>query len=163
MLISKTGEGICEKTFDRGIVHRTGHRTKKKAPAPPPESPEHEFARVRLETHIKEELLVCYGPCVSESQWAASIVRQLLTTGYDIQGLFRERAAKLDGDTDRKAEWVARERQAFDLLFTLLTSADKCATVYRQTIDKKASDLTVRETQQIDACRTLRLYPPPTE
>jgi hypothetical protein len=94
---------------------------------------------------------------------ADGIIRQLLTTGYDTERLIRERAAKLDGDTDRKAAWAARERQVFDLLLTQLTNADKCGTLYRQTIDKKTSDLTVRETQLIDACRTLRLYPPPTE
>jgi hypothetical protein len=33
-----------------------------------------------------------------------------------------------------------------------------CHRLYRSTIDKKTSDLTVREAQQVSACRLLELY-----
>jgi len=36
----------------------------------------------------------------------------------------------------------------------------RCAEVYKATIDKKVGDLTVREEEQVRACRTLGLYPP---
>jgi hypothetical protein len=35
-----------------------------------------------------------------------------------------------------------------------------CAIVYSKTADKKVSDLTVRESQQVQACQALGLYPP---
>ncbi|MGA3205072.1 MAG: hypothetical protein ABSF12_21460 [Bryobacteraceae bacterium] len=35
-----------------------------------------------------------------------------------------------------------------------------CSAIYQNTIDKKVKDLTVREDQQIQACRALGLYPP---
>jgi len=36
-----------------------------------------------------------------------------------------------------------------------------CAAVYQKTIDRKITDLTVREEQQVRACQALSLYPPP--
>ena len=39
--------------------------------------------------------------------------------------------------------------------------ADQCLAIYTTTIDKKASDLTTRETEQLQACRSANLYPPP--
>jgi hypothetical protein len=36
----------------------------------------------------------------------------------------------------------------------------RCAEVHKGTIDKRVSDLTVREEEQVRACRTLGLYPP---
>jgi hypothetical protein len=38
---------------------------------------------------------------------------------------------------------------------------DSCVTVYHKTIDKKSSDLTVREIEQVKTCQALDLYPPP--
>jgi membrane protein involved in colicin uptake len=35
-----------------------------------------------------------------------------------------------------------------------------CALIYRNTVDKKITDLTVREEQQVRACQALGLYPP---
>jgi hypothetical protein len=40
-----------------------------------------------------------------------------------------------------------------------LEAVDSCTKLYRQTIDKKQSDLTVRESQAVKACTTLDLYP----
>jgi hypothetical protein len=41
-----------------------------------------------------------------------------------------------------------------------LERVDACLKVYNQTVDKKTSDLTNRETAQIGECRSLNLYPP---
>jgi hypothetical protein len=41
-----------------------------------------------------------------------------------------------------------------------LTSADDCSKLFRDTIDKKRSDLTVRETDSVAGCKLLDLYPP---
>jgi hypothetical protein len=35
-----------------------------------------------------------------------------------------------------------------------------CRAVYASTIDQKISDLTVRQTEQAQACRLMNLYPP---
>ena len=51
---------------------------------------------------------------------------------------------------DRKAaqaEDVSRQRQT-------------CLSVYQHTIDRKISDLTIRETEQVQSCRALGFYPP---
>jgi hypothetical protein len=47
-----------------------------------------------------------------------------------------------------------------DRLKERLELVDPCLRLYRTTIDKKVSDLTTRETEQIPACRSLDLYPP---
>ena len=47
-----------------------------------------------------------------------------------------------------------------DLLKTRLDYADTCAKVYRTTGNKKVSDVTVIETEQIKECRSLNQYPP---
>ena len=46
-----------------------------------------------------------------------------------------------------------------DLIVAQLKKVDECRKVYRSTIDKKATDLTVRETIAVKACQALDLYP----
>jgi TonB family protein len=41
-----------------------------------------------------------------------------------------------------------------------LEHADECVKVFQETIDKKASDLTTRETEWITGCKSVDLYPP---
>jgi hypothetical protein len=58
------------------------------------------------------------------------------------------RQAKIRAEQDAKAAAErARVRAA-------------CASIYKATADKKLSDVTVKEAQQIEACRTLGMYPP---
>lgn len=40
------------------------------------------------------------------------------------------------------------------------TTRAACSAIYQGTIDKKVTDLTVREDQQVRACQALGLYPP---
>jgi hypothetical protein len=47
-----------------------------------------------------------------------------------------------------------------EVLKPRLDYADTCAKVYRITIDTKQSDVTVRQIEQMKACRSLELYPP---
>lgn len=42
-----------------------------------------------------------------------------------------------------------------------MDEADRCLAIFTATIDKKTSDLTTRETEQLQACRSANLYPPP--
>jgi hypothetical protein len=46
------------------------------------------------------------------------------------------------------------------VLTTKLRYVDTCASVYRKTIDKKAGDMTLRDSEQVNECRSLDLYPP---
>jgi hypothetical protein len=50
-----------------------------------------------------------------------------------------------------------------DSLRNRLKQVDPCLAVYHATIDKKASDLTVRQSELITGCKGLGLYPPPKE
>ena len=50
-----------------------------------------------------------------------------------------------------------------DLMKARMENADSCVQVYRDTIDKKNADLTTRESQGIQSCQYLRLYPPATK
>lgn len=47
-----------------------------------------------------------------------------------------------------------------DRLEKQLLNVDLCVTVYRQTIDKRISDLTTRESDLVNSCKALDLYPP---
>jgi len=49
---------------------------------------------------------------------------------------------------EARAEAIARQARAV------------CAQVYKSTADKKISDLTVREAQQVQSCQNLDMYPP---
>jgi hypothetical protein len=46
-----------------------------------------------------------------------------------------------------------------DLVIAQLAKVDECKKTYRTTIDKKTSDLTVREATAVKACQALDLYP----
>lgn len=41
-----------------------------------------------------------------------------------------------------------------------LDNADNCTALFRTTVDKKTSDLTVRESESVKGCQSLDLYPP---
>jgi hypothetical protein len=49
---------------------------------------------------------------------------------------------------------------AFQVQDTEKATRATCAAVYRNTADKKVSDLTVKEGQQVRACQAVGLYPP---
>jgi hypothetical protein len=61
----------------------------------------------------------------------------------------------------RQAEADAREARAKAEQVTKAAEVRlACAVIYRNTADKKISDLTVKEEQQVRACQALSLYPP---
>jgi hypothetical protein len=63
-------------------------------------------------------------------------------------------AAKAEQQRRARAEQAEEQRRARAELRA------RCAEVYKATIDKKISELTVREEEQVRACRTLGPYPP---
>ena len=66
-----------------------------------------------------------------------------------------QRRKQAEADAKRSAEENARAAEE------QRKTRAACAVVYQNTIDKKIKDLTVREEQQVRACRGLGLYPPP--
>jgi len=66
---------------------------------------------------------------------------------------------------------VTRSRESFSAATSMpdttepvkapTTITEKCAAVYNATIDKKVSDITTRENDQIAACTWIGIYPPP--
>lgn len=46
------------------------------------------------------------------------------------------------------------------ILQARLENSDTCVAVYSATIDKKVSDVTTRQSDQVDACKKLGQYPP---
>ena len=55
---------------------------------------------------------------------------------------------------------IERYGKEKERLMTRMAHMDECAAVYRATIDKKTSDLTMRESQLVKACQAIDLYPP---
>ena len=82
------------------------------------------------------------------------------------QRIAAEAQAKADAEQAKADEIVEKEQAKQDALAAARDAAERrkiratCAFVYRNTIDKKISDLTVREEQQVRARKALDLYPP---
>jgi hypothetical protein len=68
-----------------------------------------------------------------------------------------ERKRKRARDAQHEAE--DRVRQAAEDAKTAKIRA-ACTVIYARTVDKKVGDLTVRETQQVQACQLAGMYPP---
>jgi len=62
-------------------------------------------------------------------------------------------------EAEAKYAKVKAEEEAKDAERRRILRAN-CTVIYQNTIDKKLKDLTVREDQQVGACRALSLYPP---
>jgi hypothetical protein len=80
----------------------------------------------------------------------------------DHQSTERERNAS--GEENAVMRRVQSESNSVQTLFRLLEfrlkHADDCVAVYQTTIDKKLSDVTNRESDQIKTCKSANLYPP---
>jgi hypothetical protein len=67
----------------------------------------------------------------------------------------------IEGQVRTEGDKAKEEKDAIaDVLKTRLEYADQCAKVYRTTSNKKVSDVTVNESEQIKECRSSDLYPP---
>jgi hypothetical protein len=72
-----------------------------------------------------------------------------------------ERQAKIDAKRQAAANAAAAKQRAADAEAMAIKRAQAkaaCAVIYTKTIDRKTSDLTVRETEQIKACQMLGFY-----
>jgi hypothetical protein len=150
--------------FDKGKVKkvRMGSLEPPTPAAPPPpalpirnpsESDEHWFARQEYELADQ-----AYGNAVHREAAMVNEVVRLQSKWYggitlDQQQEILKEAHDLRNQLDIAANHI-------DVLKARVEHADNCVTTYHQTIDKKTSDLTTRETQQIAACQSINLYPP---
>ena len=73
-----------------------------------------------------------------------------------------EKFARDPYDPRTYIEWPELEavEKRLKLLRLRMDSADVCLNLYRETIDRKLSDLTTRESDQITACKSIDNYPP---
>ena len=58
------------------------------------------------------------------------------------------------------ANIVEEAHSKIETLTAQIEHADNCTAVYRATIDKKVSDLTTRQSDQVNMCKSLDQYPP---
>ena len=90
---------------------------------------------------VAYRVVIVFGKDTGAEGWVAAELVELTAESKKVKAA--QDAAKANAERRAKAELRAR-----------------CAAVYEATIDKKMSDLTVREEEQVRACRTLGLYPP---
>jgi hypothetical protein len=144
------------------------------------ESAEHAFARTNLEKN--EQRLASIdkvSACLKlvnqrKSSGRDPSTEELQTCSYDLNGTafddsVRTFCVSFEGvshcDTYHLALDLSKARLALleknILAKAVLDTVDTCVRAYRTTIDKKMSDLTTRQTQQIEQCKQDDLYPPP--
>jgi hypothetical protein len=130
------------------------------APAVQPESDEHGYARKHYAAQLRRQLDDMRVP----SHWTD----QAAYRAFPFDKLSNEINALKDGPWSPALDVVAK--QAFSslgfadevqLTKLRMDRADDCAKVYRETIDKKTSDLTTRDSDSIRVCRGIASYPPP--
>jgi hypothetical protein len=125
-------------------------------PAPirnPNESDEHWFARQQYELALQ-----AYGNAVQREAAMVNEVARLQSKWYSGMTIDQQQEI-LNEARDLRSQLDIASHQ-IDLLKLRVEHADDCVATYHQTIDKKTSDLTTRETQQIAACQSINLYPP---
>ncbi len=122
--------------------------TSKEKPAPPAESGEHQYARHEYARVLA--VVVKWG--VSEAERAPYLA-----------AIAKFAADPYDPATYIEWPWIESVEHRLTLLRVRMNVADRCTRVYRGTIDKKQSDLTTREADEVKGCQSLDLYPPPTK
>jgi hypothetical protein len=183
LVFFSVGTGVAQTTTTKpAVAHRAS------APKPAHESPEHRAFRIQYERAVEEcDQLVANaesiidkgtaaGPPVvcgpdnlvqneinnlTEQNKAQDVLVKLLV---GCEGCSRDerRGAQLEAAI-KVLESVTVSGSLYEKLKDLrmlLGRVDPCVTLYHATIDKKASDLTVRESELIAGCRGLDLYPP---
>jgi acetolactate synthase regulatory subunit len=132
-------------------------------PDEPKESAEHTFARLNYESSLDRYRLssTAIRPILTEierlsgERTEGNNIAQLqhnMEIGNKQDALFRQ--------ADRIKLQIALDKRAMDTLNAQLEHVDDCLKIYNGTIDKKTSDMTVRETGQVKACQSITLYPP---
>ena len=130
---------------------------------PPVESPEHAFARTRFESAKQEfdESQKEYNQLMEQNPRCKAfpeLIRNPVTTNSLDAYMFG-----CNYET-RKARYIMDKISEVLVQFeTQLKHVDDCLTVYRITIDKKFSDQTKREVEQIKMCQTNSLFPSQTK
>lgn len=182
LVFFSVGAGMTQTTTTKpAVAHGTS------APKPAHESQEHRAFRMQYERAVKEcDQLVANAESIIDKGTAAG---PPVVCGADdsVQNLLNNLAEQkkatevlinllvgCQGCSDRRAQLEAAIKvlesvnsgslyEELKHIRMLLGRVDPCVTLYRATIDKKTSDLTVRESELIAGCKGLDLYPPPKE
>jgi hypothetical protein len=142
------------------------------------ESPEHHFARLKYEQAIQEYNNVTEqmmplkekAAVLEKAMVAAQCVDPHAEKTLDKKALeayltclaVRTKALQMQAIILDELKQMDQKQKDLDLpaLKVRMDRADDCLVVYHTTIDKKVSDLTTREADQIMACKSADLYPP---
>jgi hypothetical protein len=122
--------------------------TSKEKAAIPAESGEHRYARHQYARVLA--VVVKWGGSEAERAPYLAAIDKFAADPYDPA-------------TYIEWPWIEAVEHQITLLRVRMNTADQCARVYRETIAKKQSDLTTRESDQIKACQSLEMYPPPAK
>ena len=120
--------------------------------ATPTESPEHAFARQQYEGQT-----VRYNDNRNEFRRLMGELTQL--QGCSTQDCLAARLADIHL-VELIQSYLPGISQLLELLKNRLDHTDECVDTYRNTIDKKASDLTIRQADLVQSCKSVGLYPP---
>jgi hypothetical protein len=130
----------------------------------PKESAEHARLRLNLTAQfdvrgdITHKSLAAYGEMhrLSHLRLEASRTTQSLEPEATKNNL---RMAALEYEVAELESAKKASDEIEELLNVQLEHVDECVIIFRRTIDKRTSLLTVRETEQVKACQSMQLYP----
>jgi hypothetical protein len=129
----------------------------------PTESPEHAFARSEVESvkRLFGEKRTKYDEQMKDNPGCSvrpELIKHPVTfssaANYMFKCFYESKMARYE--MDKTEEFLA-------VTVSRLDHVDDCLKTYHNTIDKKVSDQTTREVDQIKACREEHLYPPQTK
>ena len=136
------------------------------------ESDEHVYARKQYVSALK----VVYDDMHNPAHWNDQTAYRNYpfdTLALKIKALAE---GKWDSISERDPQWTSasdglaqellkamgnRETEWLNKCFVRLQHANDCVKFYKETVDKKVSDLTTRESDMIKACKSIDSYPPP--
>ena len=125
------------------------------------ESAEHKYAQQKLDEAIRlhAEVRELNRPLQTEIDELERVIsKATLPTPEFRRALDRQRLLLEQSIPILKKAAVIEK--TIPVLKSRLIHADDCLAMYQNTIDKKTSDLTTRESDQIKACKSIDLYPP---
>lgn len=142
-----------------GIIFALGayaqQPSQEKSKQPAPESPQHRYARHEY-ADLLARILKYWHENFPDPKYP---YQKLVDTISDFRNLPWE-ADAMSPISEQLARTFERETDKVRLLQLRMDTADGCALLYRNTIDKKTSDLTTREADLIKGCKSIENYPP---
>jgi TonB family protein len=148
---TKDGHAVAYKsavvTFDFKVVDTPEEIERRKQQ--PGESDEHYYARREYESAVNLSTGLTYLSNKTQNE-ARLLAPQF--PGYAAQQLMKSSEYVKSKLAEANARVAVAKAQ--------MDNAETCVLIYKSTIDKRATDLTTRESEGVKACQSLNLYPP---